>query len=468
MDPADFTAGSFIDKTNKGDKLGNYSESFYKKMWLVAVPVVIQNLISIGLNMIDILMIGRVGEKELAAVGSANQIFFIFSMLCFGLYSGAAVYVAQYWGTRDITNIKKVIGIDYAVGASLATITFTIAMLFAPNLIWIFSRDKEVISLGAEYLRTVCFSYILISITFVMVYNSRAIQKLKAATIINGVAIAINTILNYGLIYGNFGMPVMGVKGAAIATVIARIVELISFVIYLYIHNDHPFHGSIKEFFSFDKILFENVMKTAVPVVFTEGGWAAVTSLTFVAYGMLGATALAVIQIAEVVANLSQAVYFGLGNATAVIIGESLGRADNEAAFKFGGMAMKITWGLNITVTILLIALSRPIAAIYHFNSETTHLLILVMIAWAFTTTPKMLAYVLICGILRAGGDTLYSLIVDLSCNVVIQLSVAFFSVLVLHLPLYWVVVLVATSDLVKTLICYKRYYSKKWMNIVT
>lgn len=449
-------------------KIVNYYESFYKKIWLVAVPVVIQNVISIGLNMIDILMIGRLGETELAALGSANQIFFIFAMICFGFYSGAGVYVAQYWGIRDISNIKKVVGIDYVVGVSLSVLAFVVVMLFAPNLIWIFSREKEVITLGAEYLRIVSCSYILISITFAIVYNSRAIQRLKVATIINSVGIAMNTILNYCLIYGKFGVPAMGVKGAAIATVIARIIEFICFLIYIYNTKGHPFHGSIKEMFSFDKIMFRNIIKTSVPVVLTEGGWAASVSLTFVAYGMLGATALAVVQIAEVVSNLSQAVFFGLGNAVSVIIGESLGRSDTEAAFKYGGMGMKITWGLNIIGTLLLILLSRPIANIYHFNSETTHLLVLVIIAWAFTITPKMLAYVLICGILRAGGDTLYSLVVDLSCNIVIQLSIAFFSVLVLHLPLYWVVALVAISDLIKTIICYKRYYSKKWMNIVT
>lgn len=156
-----------LDSENRRDisYTAPHTQSFYKKMWLVAVPVVIQNVISIGLNLIDILMIGRMGEKELAAVGSANQIFFIFSMICFGLYSGAAVYVAQYWGIKDLSNIKKVIGIDYVVGTALAVITFIVAMLFAPKLIWIFSRDQEVIALGAQYLRTVCFSYILISIT---------------------------------------------------------------------------------------------------------------------------------------------------------------------------------------------------------------------------------------------------------------------------------------------------------------
>ena len=451
----------------EGKTIG-FNKDFYKKLSLVAVPVIIQNVISIGLNMIDILMIGRLGENELAAVGSANQVFFIYGMICFGLYSGAAVYIAQYWGVQDIQSIKKVIGIDCVMGVSLATIATIIAYVFAPNLIWIFSRDAAVIEYGTDYLRIVCFSYIMSSLSFVVVYCSRAIQRLKAATLINASAIVTNTFLNYCLIYGHFGMPAMGVKGAAIATLIARFIEVLAFGIYICTQKDHPFHSRLSELLSFDRKLFKNVMQTAVPVIFTEGGWAAVTSLTFVAYGMLGPTALAVIQIGEVVSNLSQAIFFGLGNAIAVLIGESLGRNEKDAAFGYGKMAMKITWALNISVTILLIAISKPVAAIYNFNSETTELLVMVLIAWALTTTPKMLAYVLICGILRAGGDTVFSLVADLSCNAFIQVPVAFFCVLVLHLPLYAIVFLVALNDLTKTIICYKRFYSKKWMNVVT
>ncbi|MGN0710841.1 MAG: MATE family efflux transporter [Anaerovoracaceae bacterium] len=449
-----------------GDSL--FGAEFYKKLSLVAIPVVIQNIISIGLNMIDILMIGRLGEAELAAVGSANQIFFIYGMICFGLYSGAAVYVAQYWGIRDLDSIRKVIGIDCVVGVSMALTTTVLAYVFAPQMIWIFSRDAQVIALGAEYLRIVCFSYVMSSLSFVVVYCSRAIQRLKAATIINASAILVNTFLNYCLIYGHFGMPALGVKGAAIATLTARFAEMAAFGIYLWVQKEHPFHMNPAELLSFDRQLFGNVMRTAIPVIFTEGGWAAVTSLTFVAYGMLGPTALAVIQVGEVVTNLSQALFFGLGNAIAVLIGESLGRKETDKAFEYGRMAMKITWVMNITVTIILIALSHPIAAVYHFNSETTELLIKVLIAWALTTTPKMLAYVLICGILRAGGDTVFSLAADLSCNAFIQVPVAFFCVLVLKLPLYAIVFLVALNDFTKTIICYKRFYSKKWMNVVT
>lgn len=453
---------------NEAFGLGSHKATFYKKMVAIAVPVVIQNLISIGLNMIDILMVGWLGEKPLAAVGSANQIFFIFAMICFGFYSGSGVYVAQFFGIQDIKSIRKVLGIDYLVGFVAGCFVGIVCFLFAPKLIWIFSRDTEVISLGADYMRMVCFSYVMTAISFAIVYNSRAIQRLTAVTTINALAIIFKTFLSYCLIYGKLGFPEMGVKGAALGTLIARSCELVALLIYVYSQPDHPFHGKFADFFSFNKAFFRQVMDKAMPVVFTEGGWALTVALTFVAYGMLGPSALAVIQVAEVVVDLTQAVYFGLGNATAVIIGEALGRGDRQSAYAFAVMSQKITWILNGVVTLFIIAISKPVSVIYHFSPETTKLLVYVMIAWAFTVTPKMLAYILICGILRAGGDTVYCLKVDLSCNMLIQVPLAFFGVLVLHLPLYFVVVLICLSDVLKSILCIRRVTSKKWMNIVT
>lgn len=446
----------------------NHKSRFYRKMVVVAIPVIAQNLIGIGLNMIDTLMIGRLGEAELAAVGSANQVFFLFGMVCFGFYSGASVYVAQFWGIKDIKTIRKVIGIDYLVGFGLAFTTFLIAFFIPEKIIWLFSRDTEVIGFGVEYLKIVCFSYIFTAISYAIVYNSRAIQRQIAATIINAVAICINTFLNYCLIYGNFGMPKLGVSGAAYATLIARIIELTMLITYVATQKEHPFHAKLSEVFSFGKDLFIKVIKTAIPVVFTEGGWAFCTSITFIAYGMLGPSALAVIQAAGVITDLSQSVFFGVGNATAVIIGETLGRGDMETSYKYGNMSMKIVWGLSLVVTLGLLLLSKPITYLFAFSPDTSKLMYYVLIAWAFTTTPKMLSYNLIVGILRAGGDTLYSLIVDLSCNVFIQLSLAFFSVLVLKLPLYWVVLIVSMSELFKVIFCYLRFHKKKWMNVVT
>lgn len=440
---------------------------FYRKMIFIGVPVVFQNLISLGLNLIDTLMIGMLGEQELAAVGAANQVYFIFSISLFGLYSGAAVYTAQYWGARDIAGVRKMLGIDYAVGAAFAVAVSLLAFVFAPNLIGFFSEETAVIQYGTDYIRIACFSYIFSGISSAISYNSRAIQNLKVPTIINGVALLVNAVLNYLLIFGIGAFPALGVKGAAIATLIARIFELFALLVFIYTRREHPFKVGLGALFGFDRQLFARVMKTAVPVVLNEGSWALSMSLVFAAYGLLGTSALAVAQVANVVCDLLQSVYFGVGNATAMIIGEILGQGNKERAFLCGKKAVRIVWILNVVMTLVMFVLARPIAGIYHFGGETNDLLIAALMAMAITITPKTIGYIYIVGILRAGGDTLFCMKVELICNLCLQVPIAYFSVLVLKVSLPVVMLLIALSDAVRFLVSRPRFRSRKWINIV-
>ncbi len=440
---------------------------FYRKMIFIGIPVVFQNLISIGLNLIDTLMIGLLGEQELAAVGAANQVYFIFTVSLFGLYSGAAVYTAQYWGAKDISGVRKMLGIDYAVGMVFATAVSIIAFCFAPHIIQLFSKDPAVIDLGVQYIRIACFSYIFSGISSAISYNSRAIQNLKVPTMINAAALCVNAVLNTFLIFGIAGFPELGVRGAAIATLIARIFEFCALLTFIYTRSSHPFKTGLKELFSFDKAHFIRVMKTAVPVVFTEGSWALSVALIFAAYGMLGTSALAVSQVASVICEMLQSVYFGVGNATAMLIGETLGQGDKETAYLNGKKAVRITWCLNIIMTIVMVILAKPVAGVYNFTGETNKLLVITLIAMAITITPKMLAYIYLVGILRAGGDTLFCMKLELVINMFVQVPVAYFAVLVLHASLPVAMLLVESGSLIKAAICYPRYKSRKWINIV-
>lgn len=440
---------------------------FYRKMIFIGVPVVFQNLISLGLNLIDTLMIGMLGEQELAAVGAANQIYFIFGVSLFGLYSGAAVYTAQYWGAKDIPGVQKMLGIDYAVGAAFAIVVSLLSFIFAPYLIGFFSEDSAVIQFGVDYIRIACFSYIFSGFSSAICYNSRAIQNLKIPTMINGVALLVNAGLNYLLIFGIGGFPMLGVKGAAIATLIARIFEFFALLAFVYTRKSHPFKVGPRTLFSFDRQHFMRVMKTAVPVVLNEGSWALSMSLVFAAYGLLGTSALAVAQVASVICDLLQSVYFGVGNATAMIIGEILGQGNKERAFLCGKKAVRIVWILNVVMTLVMLALARPIASIYHFSGETNSLLIAALMAMAITITPKMIGYIYIVGILRAGGDTVFCMKVELVCNLCLQVPIAYFSVLVLKVSLPVVMLLVALSDVIRFLISSPRFRSRKWINIV-
>lgn len=441
---------------------------FWKHMAVVGIPVVLQQLVVVCLNLVDTIMVGKISEEALAAVGSANQIYFIYSVLIFGVFSGAGVYLIQYWGIKDLKSLRKILGIDYIMCIALTIPVVCLAFFAAPFLISLFSDDSLVISLGNDYMRIACFSYIFSGLTFVISYNSRATAMLKVPTMINILAIGINIFLNYGLIYGKLGMPELGVKGAALATLIARIVECVCMYAYVYVSKENPLKAKPKELFAFNGQMFKNVMKTAIPVIFNESLWALSVAMIFAAYGRIGATALAVVQIANTVTDVFQTVYTGVSNATTVIVGQTLGQGKKGLAYGYSGLSLKATWVLNVILTLVFILMREPIAIIYEFNAETTSLLMSSLFVYAIAITPKMLAYLIICGILRAGGDTLYCMIIDASLNMLIQVPMAFIAVTVLNLSLPMAIAVVAISDCIKVILCYRRYFSKKWINVFT
>lgn len=452
----------------QAETLQDENRIFRSKLVRVGIPVLIQQMVSIGLNLADTIMVGKVSENALAAVGAANQVYFIFHVVLFGIFSGAAVYAVQYWGIRDLASLRKILGIDYMMCIAAAVPTMLLAYFAGPQLTALFTDEAEVIALGADYLRIACFSYLFGGLTFVISYNSRSIQDLKVPTAINACAILLNVVLNYGLIYGNFGLPEMGVEGAALATLTARIIESIVMIGSVYVRKEHPLKARFCELKSFSIKMYRQVMVTAVPVIITEGLWALSTSMMFAAYGRISASALAVVQIAVTVTDLFQTVYFGVGNAAAVIVGEALGQGRRKRAWRYSEKIMKITWVLNVAMTAVIILMRHPVAMIYEFDAATTEMLMKSLLVYAIAMTPKMLAYMTICGILRAGGDTLYCMYLDVGFNMGMQVPLAWFAVLVLHLPLHWALALVAIADFIKVFMCYHRYYSRKWMNVIT
>lgn len=450
------------------NNLNTINRAFYKKLVIVGIPMVLQQVIAVTLNLADTIMVGKVGENALAAVGAANQVYFIFSVVVFGVFSGAAVHAVQYWGIRDLASLRKIIGIDYTVCVALAVPVMIFVFFTAPFLISLFAEEPEVIELGTKYLRIAVFSYLFSGLSFVISYNSRSIQDVIVPTIINGGAILLNVIGNYLLIYGKFGFPELGVEGAAIATLIARVVECIAMHLSVYLRKEYPLKATLGELLSYSKELFTNVMRTAIPVILTEGLWAVSVSCIFAAYGKIGAAAFAVSQVAMTVTDFFQTIYFGLGNASAVLLGEVLGQGKKKLTYQYSKNILKVTWLLNVVMTVVIILARGPIADIYDFEPETTTMLMKALLVYAIAMTPKMLAYMMICSIFRPGGDTVFCMFLDVGFNIGMQVPLAFISVMVFKLPLHWAMTVVAIADVIKVFVCYYRYYSKKWMNVFT
>lgn len=442
---------------------------FYAQLLSITIPVMLQQLVAVGLNLVDTIMVGKLSENALAAVGAANQIYFIYSVAIFGVFSGAAVYAVQYWGIKDVVNFRKVMGIDYIMCFALTVPAIAAARLFGPQLVSLFTDDAEVIDLAVQYLDIACISYIFSGLSFVITYNSRSVAILKVPTAISMSAVLMNVFLNFCLIYGKLGFPELGVRGAAIATLTARICECAAMMSYIYIFSkEHPLKAKISEMIHIEKAMFVKVMKTASPVIANEGLWAISTAIVFAIYGQISAAALAIVQIANTVTEVFQTLYAGMSNASSVIIGRTLGRGDKDMAYKYAMKMMKLIVIFNIFTMLLLIAAIWPIAGIYGFGPETADMLIKSLLVFAAAQLPKMLVYVLICGIIRAGGDTVWCLIVEFIFNFCAQVSLAFLAVNILGLPLYLAIAVVMTSEIVKSVVCIRRVLSKKWMNVFT
>ncbi|XVG95468.1 MATE family efflux transporter [Eubacteriales bacterium KG127] len=440
---------------------------YYVKLLKIGIPVVLQNFIVIGLNLIDTLMIGKIGENQLAAIGAANQIYFIFSVSLFGFLSGAAVYTTQFYGAGKREGIQKMIGISFMCAALFSICIMLISFLFSDEIIRIFSKSEEVVYYGSKYIKIACFSYIFCGVSLAISYKSRAVQDLNVVTLMNFIALIINAVLNIILIYGKFGLPMLGVEGAALATLIARIVESAMLLIYIKTKRTSLLRGSFREYFSFDKYLLINVIKVSFPVMITEAIWSGSVALIFAAYGILGTRALATAQIANVVTEMLQCFYFGLGNGTAMIIGEYLGKGKLGIAHKCGEKAIRLTWILNIILGVFLFLLAKPITGFYNFNFETNQLIITTLTVMAIVMAPRMIAYMYIVGILRAGGDTMFCMVLEIACTAVIQVPLAYFSICSLGFNLPEAIAIGGIINLGQILIVRNRFKSGLWINEV-
>ncbi|MDF2884980.1 MAG: family efflux transporter [Clostridiaceae bacterium] len=441
------------------------NKAFINTMIIIAIPVVIQNMISIGLNMIDTVMVSELGENAISAVGLANRIYFIFTTICFGIYSGASIFVAQYWGAKDMVSIKKVFGIDLIIGSLLSLIFAVLVFFFRNQIMRIFIDDPYVIELGSEYLKVISFSYPLTAISFAFSFNCRAIHKLKMPTVINAVALLINTFFNWILITGNLGFKALGVEGAAIATLLARIVEFVALIFFIYKDKNHPLAGTIKELTSWDVTMLKKVLKTSFPVIMSETAWSIGTSVYFIAYGFMGSYAIAVVQIAFNISDFFQTLFFGIGNASAVMIGNEIGKNDIDKAMDYSNKFVKITLVLSFVFASLLLVSRNYIIRYFNLEPITSEYLSKTLIVYSLYFTPKMFSYIFICGILRAGGDTKFCMFVDIITIWGIGVPLSFISVLLFKLPIHLVIALVFSEEIIKSITVTKRYLSKKWMN---
>ncbi|AFS77423.1 MATE efflux family protein [Gottschalkia acidurici 9a] len=444
-------------------------KTFYKAMFSIAIPVTIQNLISSSLNMVDTLMVTKLGSTNVAAVGQANQVFFLLTLLLFGISSGASIFIAQFWGKRDRINIRRVLGLAIILGVSLSLIFTFAALLFSKQIMRILINDAEVIALGSKYLKIVCISYIFTAITYAYSGACRSVRQAKLPMLISFISILLNTLLNYTFIFGNFGFKAMGIEGAAIATVIARMIESFLIVSIIYRDEGNVLKAKIRELTDISSNFVKKFIHTTLPVIMNEGMWSLGVVMYSIAYASGGKEATAAVQVAITIQNIFMVLSLGLASACATMIGNKIGSGEEEEGILYAKKFCVIGAIAGICLGLILYLSSPYILKIFSSTSPQLYETSKKVLAVISVFIPcKLFTTVMIVGVFRGGGDTKYSMMLEVGCVWLIGVPFAFIGALVFKLPVYWVVACAYTEEIIKTLLGMPRLISKKWVkNIV-
>ncbi|WP_010254187.1 MATE family efflux transporter [Treponema primitia] len=442
-------------------------KQFYKSLFTIAIPIMLQNLVNSFVNMVDTVMIGRLGSVEIAAVGLGNQFFFLFSMILFGICSGGAIFTAQFWGKQDIQGIRKNTGLCLILNSSVALV-FTILILAAPEkIISIYTRDPAVVEAGTSYLKNLAPSFIPFGISFVFIITLRSVEKVRLAMVTTIIALSINITLNYLFIFGIGPFPAMGVVGAARATVIARISEMIILVTLTYLKGYAP-AGNLRELMILSSSFTARFFQITLPVIINETLWSLGVTLQNIIVARTNTDAIAAFNITSTLSQLTWVVFIGLGNGVGVLIGKKIGEGEEKTARDYASRITVFNTLLGAGAAIILFFLSKLIPLVFNVNPRvlayTASMFIVLSCSYPFRSFNMSM----VVGICRAGGDTVFCVIYDLIFMWLVALPAAAAASFIFHAPVWIIYFCISSEEFLKTILGFWRLKTGRWLHNVT
>ncbi len=440
---------------------------FLKIVFGLAFPIALQNLINTAVTTADVVMLGKVGETALSSGSLAGQVQFVMSLMIFGMTSGASVLTAQYWGKKDVNTIEKVFSMTISFALIAGFTFFFVVELFPRQIMYIFSSEEEVIQGGVSYLRIVAFCYPISAFTTAYLYLMRSIERVKIGTAVFAGSLLANVILNAVFIFGLCGAPAMGVRGAALATFLSRCLEFLIVLFYIGKVNRQVRLRS-RYFFHWDPLLLRDFLVLSIPVVLNETLWGAGMSANAAILGQLGSSAAAANSVVRVIRELVMVMSVGLSAATSVLVGKAIGEKRLDIAQIYARRMV----GLSIVVTscasAAMFCLRGTIAGALTLGDQAREYLLFMLVVLAVYSLCQSVSCPVIVGVLRAGGDTRFGLILEGMALWVGSILLGWIGAFVLHLPVREVFVLLMMDEFIKLPFALWRYRSKIWLRDVT
>ena len=441
--------------------------SFYKTLFLLAIPIALQNFISYGVNFMDNLMIGRLGEIDIAGVYIGNQFQTVVQLMVNGITGSLTILGAQYWGRRDTGSIRRLTAISVRCALVLGLL-FTLAALILPRpILSFFSKDPAVLDSGVKYLTIVCWSYIFFCCSMTLVASMQAVEQVKIGLYITILALFTNVGLNYVLIFGKLGLPAMGVRGAALATLISRMIETAVMAVYV-CRVDKKLGFSFRSFFLSGDGLFADLVRCGAPIMGAWIVWAVNNLAQTAIMGRVGTEAVSAVSIAN---NLSQLLFMavlGLAAALGIITSKTVGAGEYEKMKEYAITAHIIFLGVRIVVAGIFYLIKDGVIGFYNLTEETRKITDQFMIVLVVAQAGRCYQATCLQGLVRAGGDTSFMLKNDSIFVFGVVLPSALIAMYVFYAPVWVIYACLQSDQILKCFVAVVKINRFKWMKNLT
>ena len=442
---------------------------FYKTLFSIAIPIILQNLLQTFVNMLDTIMVGRLGSVAIASVGLGNQIFFMLCMVVFGISSGASIFIAQFWGAANLSGIRKTFGFMLVACFCVAIVFLLGGSLIPEKLLSLYTRDEAVIKEGVRYLRLVSFCYPMLAISFSCQMAFRSTEHVILPTVTTAISFGLNVLFNWIFIFGcaPLGIPMMGVAGAALATLIARFVEMI-ITVSVGIARKFEAVGTVRELFAFDCAFIKKLAVVALPVLLSETLWGLGITTQNSIFAHAGTDSFSAFSIMNTVSQLTWVFFIGMGSASSVILGKKIGAGEDEAARAYTN---RFCWFFPLAGAIIglfLFPISRILPFVFNVGPHIIGITQSMMLVLMCIYPSRAFNMLIIVGVCRSGGDTIFASLIDNGWMWVLAIPLACVATFVWNCPAWQIMLCFESEQILKTACGLWRVKSGKWLHNVT